>query len=68
MTLYELLVELKTRYLREAIDTFVTGDTEYYKNIGRMDMCNQIFELLSDETLNMEIKTRSDMLIKGEKR
>lgn len=68
MSLYELLVELKTKYLREAIDTFVTGDTEYYKNIGRMDMCNKIFELLSDETLNMKIKTRSDMLIKGEKR
>lgn len=66
MTLYEVLVELKIKYLRGAIDTFVTDDTEYYKNIGRMDMCNKIFELLSDETLNVEIKTRSDMLIKGE--
>lgn len=64
MTLYELLAKLKCDHYISAADNICNNDT-FRERLGRMKMCNELFELLSDETLNMEVKTRTEVL-KGE--
>lgn len=67
MTLYDLLVELKSESLKNGFDLIRDLDEkEFYKTLGRIDICNKIFELLSDETLNVEVKTRHSVMKKNE--
>ena len=62
MTLYQFLIEEEWKYTGKTIDTMFGTDKEYYKNVGRYEMCGLLREALSDETLNMEVKTRAEVL------
>ena len=62
MTLYQFLIEEEWKYIEKATKTVFGDDKEYYENVGRYEMCSLLREALSDETLNMEVKTRAEVL------
>jgi hypothetical protein len=65
MTLIDLIQKQSEKYMEQAVYYLNRSDKEFYKSIGRVDMCNDLCKMLSDETLKMEVKTRYDVL-KGE--
>lgn len=62
MTLYEFLIEQKCEHVKSAFDKLIGNGEEFYKDLGRIYMCDHIFKVLSDESLKMEVKTRHDTL------
>ena len=65
MTLYNLLVDQVSTEAKLAVDN-IRDSKEYYKGLGRIEMCDKLFNMLSDDTLNMEVTTRHEALKKGE--
>lgn len=68
MTLREFLVRQQTAYTTEVVRSWRENDKEYYRYMGKAFMCTDLMELLSDETLNMEVKTRAEALAKAKKK
>lgn len=66
MKLWEVLVKENSKAFNAAYEG-VNVDKKFYENLGRISMLNDIYRMLSDETLNMGIKLRSEVLEKGEK-
>lgn len=61
MKLWEFLLSQKCIYYARASETIVK-DKEFNQNMGRIYMCDTIYELLSDETLQLDVKTRSEVI------
>ena len=62
MTLYDFLVEQMGEHAESACNNLIGDDNEFYKDLGRIDMCDHIIKTLSDENLKMEVKTRHNAL------
>lgn len=60
MKLYELLTFAETIYIDKAYHD-IRDDKAFYKALGRVDMCDELLKLLSDEILKMEVETRIDV-------
>ena len=65
MTLYKFLVEKEIDCLSKAICSF-KDTNKYHQLIGASNACRDLLDTLSDETLRMEVKTRSEVIVKGE--
>lgn len=69
MKLWELLVQQECKCLSAATDilfkNYLKNSKEYDRYMGRQEMCELLAKMLSDETLNMEVKTRTEVLVKG---
>jgi hypothetical protein len=68
MTLRDLLIRQQAIYTWEICRSLHGPDEEFYKNSGKASACKDLIDLLSDETLNMEVKTRAEAFAKSEKK
>ena len=68
MTLREFLVKQQIKYLGAAISRINGLDKEYYKSLGKVPVCTDFIDLLSDDTLNMEVETRVEASAKAKKK
>lgn len=61
MTLYRLLIDRKIDYLMKSIKNFRdTHKSDEYS--GKADMCGELLDLLSEETLQTEVLTKEEAL------
>lgn len=65
MTLFDLLIDQVLTETKLAVDN-IRDTKEFYKGLGRVEMCNRLVNMLSDDTLKMEVTTRYEALKKGE--
>lgn len=65
MTLYELLLDQMSTQAKLAMDN-IFDNKEFYKGLGRMEMVDKLVNMLSDDTLKMEVTMRHEALKKGE--
>lgn len=65
MTLFDLLIDQVSTETKLAVDN-IRDNKEFYKGLGRMEMCDKLVSMLSDDTLKMEVTTRLEVLKKGE--
>lgn len=65
MTLYNLLVSQMSTDMKRAVDNISNND-KFYKLLGSMETCNKLIDMLSDDTLKMEVTMRHEVLKKGE--
>lgn len=63
MTLFRLLLdEMKGRVAHSA--NVIHDDKAFYKEIGKAEMCRDLIDMLSDDTLATEVKHRLEVLKK----
>lgn len=62
MTLYEFLMKQKCTYLTAELTTLRTDREKCYENKGRWKACDELINLLSDENLKTEVKTRAEVM------
>lgn len=67
MTLREFLVKQQHVYLGALIRHIGELDKDYRRAEGKIFMCSDLIDLLSDETLNMEVETRAEAAAKARK-
>lgn len=65
MTLRDLLIRQQLEYTTEVCRSFRGPEKEFYKNSGKAFACSDLIDLLSDETLNMEVETRAEAFAKS---
>ena len=65
MTLYDFLIIHAGTQAKRSMDN-IQYDKEFYKGLGGVEMCNKLINILSDDTLKMEVTMRHDALKKGE--
>lgn len=65
MTLYKFLIDQMAKYASESMHN-IRDDKEFYKSLGKCEMCKTLINELSDETLKTEVITRHESLKKGE--
>jgi hypothetical protein len=68
MTLRDLLARQQLKYTSETLSSFRGSDNEFYRNSGKAFACSDLIDLLSDETLNMEVETRAEAFAKSKKK
>ena len=68
MTLFDFLQKQSKIHMDQAFYYLNRSDNEFYRSLGHIDMCNKMCELLSDETLKMEVKTRTEVMNTPEKK
>lgn len=70
MNLYNFLLLQEKKPLSEAMSAVCQhNDAKYYRKMGMVDMCDELINILSEETLKTEIKTRCDAIInKGDEK
>ena len=64
MKFWEILVEENAKAFNSAMN-IMGNNKEFYKHLGRIEILNELCTKLSDETLNMNVKLRSEVLEKG---
>ena len=65
MTLREFLVKQQNVHLGTLLRHFGEIDKDYRRAEGKIFMCSDLIDLLSDETLNMEVETRAEAAAKS---
>ena len=65
MTLYDFLRDKELDHLGLAFKYF-KNDKEFNRHMGASNACVDLIDTLSDETLRMKVKTRSEAIMKGE--
>lgn len=65
MTLFDLLSDQVLTEHKSAVDN-IRDTKEFYKGVGRIEMCSRLLAMLSDDTLKMKVTTRHEALKKGE--
>lgn len=64
MNLWKMLLDLEIKYRTESYVKALSDHTKSCEFQARADTCEFLRNTLSDETLNMEIKTRVKVLTK----
>jgi hypothetical protein len=67
MTLHDLLIRQQAIYTWETCRSLHGPDKEFYENRGKASAYKDLIDLLSDEALNMEVKTRAEAFAKSKK-
>ena len=65
MTLYKFLIDKELDYVILAMK-YLKNDKEFNRYMGASKAYRDLVDALSDETLRMEVKTRSEVIVKGE--
>lgn len=65
MTLYEFLINKELDYACLAMKHF-KNDKEFNRHMGASKACRDLIDTLSDETLRMTVRTRSEAIAKGD--
>lgn len=65
MKLYKVYDVLFEKYRNRAMSN-LDDEAQYYVNLGRMKMLNELFAILSHESLFADIELREDVLLKGD--
>ena len=61
MTLYDVLVDKMAEHTVKAIKSF-SDSKQISKHVSASEMCKELIDLLSDDTLGMEVTTRAQVI------